>query len=172
MHKTTIIIAGLMMVNMATSALANAAGDHQDGAHMQNMEGMGHDHQKMDNMEGMNHGMQGNMEKNKMFMEKKDIDGYQVSFHVMPAKADMQHGGSHNVMIKVEKDGVALNDVVINSKVFLPNKSTDSKMLMKMGDWYMAGYDLDATGKNGIMILFKTADGQKHKGSVYYPEAK
>jgi hypothetical protein len=84
----------------------------------------------------------------------------------------MGHGGSHNLMVKVEQDGKALTDVLINSKVFHPNNSSESKMLMKMGDWYMAGYDLGHAGKHGVMILFKTADGKKHKASVYYTEVK
>ncbi|MDQ7056949.1 MAG: hypothetical protein Q9N62_00155 [Ghiorsea sp.] len=90
----------------------------------------------------------------------------------MPAKDGMGHGGSHNLMVKVEQGSKTLTNVVINSKVFHPNDSTESKMLMKMGDWYMAGYDLGHDGKHGIMILFKTADGKKHKASVYYKEEK
>lgn len=41
-------------------------------------------------------------------------------------------------------------------------------MLMKMGDWHMAGYDLNAPGKYQLMVLFKTSDGQKHFGGVHY----
>ncbi|MDX8390366.1 MAG: hypothetical protein R8M38_07730 [Mariprofundaceae bacterium] len=110
--------------------------------------------------------------KSEMFLVKKTIDGFTVSFHVMKAKEGMQHGGSHNLMVKVEKSGKALTDVVINSKVIHPNKTSESKLLMKMGDWFMIGYDLGHEGQHGIMILFKTADGMKHKGSVYYPESK
>jgi len=107
-----------------------------------------------------------------MFLVKKEIDGYTVSFHVMPASAGMQHGGSHNLMVKIEKNGELEKKALINSKVFLPNNTTSSKMLMKMGDWYMAGYDLDDDAQSGIMILFKTEDGKKHRASVYYPKAK
>jgi len=170
MKKLIMLTAGLMVMSLATTSFAHEHDghdmtEHQTKKHAQHMQTphehgeMKHGDMQMDNMP-------------KMFLVKKEVDGYAVTFHVMPAKEGMKHGGSHNVMIKVEKDGVALHDVVINSKVFLPNKTTDSKMLMKMGDWYMAGYDLDAAGKNGIMILFKTSDGEKHKASVYYMEGK
>ena len=104
-----------------------------------------------------------------MFLEKKEIDGYTVSFHVMEAKKGMEHGGSHNLMIKIEQNGKALTDVKINSKVVHPNGKAETKPLMKMGDWYMNGYDLGHDGKHQLMILFKTADGEKHKGGIYYP---
>jgi hypothetical protein len=103
-----------------------------------------------------------------MFLEKKVIDGYDVSFHVMKASEDMQHGGSHNFMVKIEEHGKVLGDVVINSKVIDPDGKTASKGLIKMGDWYMNGYNLGNKGRYQLMILFKTIDGKKHKGGVYY----
>ncbi|MFC1751379.1 hypothetical protein ACFL2V_21590, partial [Pseudomonadota bacterium] len=78
---------------------------------------------------------------------------------------------SHNLMIKVEQSGKIVSNVKINSKVVHPNGNTESKALMKMGDWHMNGYDLGHQGKHQMMILFKTPDGKKHKGGVYYPEA-
>jgi len=104
-----------------------------------------------------------------MFLVKKTIDTFDVSFHVMAASKDMQHGGSHNFMVKVEKEGKALHDVIINSKVIDPKGKAASKPLMRMGDWYMAGYDLKTKGQYQLLILFKAADGSKHKGGVYYP---
>jgi len=111
---------------------------------------------------GMEHKKEG------MFLKEKMIDGYKVSFHIMKAEPNKQMGGSHNVMIKVEKDGKTLTDVTINTKVVHPNGKAETKRVMKMGDWYMAGYDLGHEGKHQAMILFKTADGQKHKGGIYY----
>lgn len=104
-----------------------------------------------------------------MFLEKKMIDGYHVSFHIMKVDPGKEHGGSHNVMIKVEQNGAVLGNVVINSKVLGPGGIASQKRLMKMGDWYMNGYDLGESGTYKVMILFKTADGKKHKGGVTYP---
>lgn len=116
------------------------------------------------NQDSMSQGMA----QNKMFLEKKDIDGYTVSFHVMAAEEGMNHGGSHNLMIKVDKDGATVKGVQINSKVVYPDGTEESKSLMKMGDWQMAGYDLKASGKHQLMVLFKTADGKKHFGGLHY----
>jgi len=102
------------------------------------------------------------------FLVNKEIDGYQVSFHVMKARKDMQHGGTYNLMIKVEKDGRVLTDLLVNSKVSHPIEESESKMMVRMGDWYMAGYDLSHKGRHQIMVLFKTADGKKHFGGIYY----
>jgi len=126
-------------------------------------------------MSGMQHGnkddgmpMQGMSQK--MFMQQKQIDGYTVSFHVMPASEGMQHGGSHNFMVKIEKGDKVAEVLAANSKVIAPDGKEASKMMMKMGDWYMAGYDLDAAGRYQLMVLFKTPDGAKHFGGVYYPD--
>ncbi len=105
----------------------------------------------------------------KMFLVERDIDGYKVSFHVMKAKPGKEMGGSHDFMVKVEKDGKALNSITMNTKVVHPNGKSETKKAMKMGDWMMAGYDLDHDGKHQLMILFKTADGKKHQGGVHYP---
>jgi hypothetical protein len=104
-----------------------------------------------------------------MFLEKREIDGYTVSFHVMAAAEGMGHGGSHNLMVKVEQQGQVIGDLKANSKVTYPDGKDESKALMKMGDWFMAGYDLQSSGKHQLMVLFKTADGKKHFGGVHYP---
>lgn len=103
------------------------------------------------------------------FLQTKEIDGYTVSFHVMAAKEGMEHGGSHNFMIKIERDGRVITDAMANSKAIHPDGTSESKMMMKMGDWYMAGYDLGHEGRHQLLILFKTADGKKHFTGVYYP---
>lgn len=111
----------------------------------------------------------GHGQQQKMFLEKKMIDGFAVSFHVMPATGGMNHGGSHNLMIKVERDGAAVTGYKANSKVIHPDGREESRPLMAMGDWQMAGYDLQESGKSQLMVLFKTADGAKHFGGVFYP---
>ena len=123
------------------------------------------------NHDQMKHTMDhSSLDMDQMFLEKRQIDGYDVSFHVMEATKSMHHGGSHNVMIKVEEKGKVVDGAKINSKIIYPDGKSESKMLMKMGDWYMAGYDLKSKGRHQMMILFKTTDGKKHKGGVYYPE--
>jgi len=103
-----------------------------------------------------------------MFLKKKEIDGYSVTFHIMKAKPGKEMGGSHDFMVKVEKDGKAFTNIVMNTKVKHPDGKEESKKAMKMGDWLMAGYDLGHEGRHQMMILFKTDDGKKHKGGVYY----
>ena len=165
MKKQTMILASMMVLGLATTAQAQAGEGHDmDGHDMKKhaQHESGHGEMKVHDMG----------KSSSMFLKKKEVDGYTVSFHVMPAKDGMKHGGSHNLMVKIEQGSKTLTNVVINSKVFHPNNSSESKMLMKMGDWYMAGYDLGHAGKHGIMVLFKTADGKKHKASVYYKEEK
>ena len=104
-----------------------------------------------------------------MFLVKKEIDGYDVTFHVMKAKPGMEMGGTHDVMIKIESSGKATTNLLMNTKVKFPDGTSQTKKTMVMGEWLMAGYDLGQSGKHQLMILFKTADGKKHKGGVYYP---
>ena len=105
-----------------------------------------------------------------MFQELRSVDGYDVSFHIKKAAPGKEMGGSHDLMIKVEQGGKVLTDIVMNTKVVHPNGKSETKKVMKMGDWLMAGYDLGHEGKHQLMILFKTADGKKHKSGVYYTE--
>lgn len=147
----------IMGLLLGTMSVIHAEGDHgHSHSHDDNHAMTGHDDSSMAH------------EKNEMFLVKKEVDGYQVSFHVMKAKPGKEMGGSHDFMIKIEKAGKVLTDVVINTKVVHPDGSTESKRVMKMGDWYMAGYDLGHKGRHQMMILFKTSDGKKHKAGVYY----
>ena len=121
MKKT---IAGIMITFWMGAAPALAAGDHE---HMH-----GHDQQKMEQTgskgmqmaDGSNMSQHDNTSKDKMpdmFLVKKEIDGYAVSFHAMKAKPGKEMGGSHDFMIKVEKDGAAVTGLTANSKVVHPN---------------------------------------------------
>jgi len=149
--------AGLMIVMLMGGAqLAMAHGDehhHLDGD-MHNPCSMGMS-SAMGNMKGG-------------FLTAKEVDGYSVSFHIMKAPKGKAHGGSYRLMIKVEQNGKVLTDLVANSKVVHPNGKSESKMLMRMGDWYMASYDLDHPGKHQVMVLFKTEGGEKHFVGVEY----
>lgn len=168
MKKTRMLFtaAALLAVSVAMPN-AWATGDHAHGE--------GHSHNPCSMHEGH---MDGDMHKNMQhdagmkkgtYLEKADIDGYTVSFHVMKAPEGMAHGGSYHLMIKIEKNGVISALQAVNSKVTHPNDKSESKMMMKMGDWYMAGYDLDHPGQHKIMVLFKTEDGKKHFIGVKYP---
>ncbi len=167
MTKTTImslIVTGVMGITPAF-----ASGDHEgmDAHHGTMNGGMSHEMGKGH----MNGKMTGAMEdrRNGMLLVRKDIDGYQVSFHVMKAPKGMEkHGGTYDFMFKAEKNGKALTNILVNSKVMRPNGQSESKMMMKMGDWYMASYTLGHHGSHQIMVLFKTSDGKKHFGGIEY----
>ncbi|MCW9052801.1 MAG: hypothetical protein OQJ91_10910, partial [Motiliproteus sp.] len=132
--------------------------------------GEGHSSMKHGQMmpQSTKHAQMSQSTESKMFVEKREIDGYTVSFHVMEAAEGMRHGGSHNLMIKVEQNNTVVSELTANSKVVYPDGKDESKALMKMGDWYMVGYDLKDHGKHQLMVLFKTADGKKHFGGVHY----
>ncbi len=151
MNKSCLVVTFVSVFTLAGAVYAGGKHDHShdDQGNSSGSHELGHD-------------------SGKMFLEKKEIDGYQVSFHVMKAKPGKEMGGSHDFMIKVEKDGKALTNIVMNTKVIHPNGQSETKKTMKMGDWLMAGYDLGHSGKHQLMILFKTADGAKHKAGVYY----
>ncbi len=166
--KKIILLAISLLVS---SSMALAHGDeHHMGEHnpcsMQPMEG----HHQMKAMKGNPCAMKSMASMKKgTFLKKEVIDGYEVSFHVMKAPEGMEEGGTHHLMVKVEKNNTIIVLKAINSKVTHPNDNSESKMMMKMGDWYMAGYNLDHSGNHKIMILFKTEDGLKHFGGITYP---
>ncbi len=167
MNAVRMKTAGIVMVGMVSLAASAWAGDEVRHTHGQHMHGPmhgadAHEMMKMDH-DAMMKGA---------WMKTKDVDGYRVTFHIMEAMEGMAHGGSHNLMVKVEKDGVVVRDLLVNSKVIHPNEKSESKMLMKMGDWFMAGYDLDHSGDHQVMVLFKSADGSKHFTGVHYPGGK
>jgi len=158
----------LLLVSTMSALVLSGGVIAGEGSH-----GHGHDNKPEQSMShgDMSHDSMGsNMAQSKMFLEKKDIDGYTVSFHVMKAAEGMEHGGSHNLMIKVEQGGTTVNNLKMNSKVVYPDGTNESKSLMAMGEWQMAGYDLKESGKHQLMVLFKTADGKKHFGGLYYGE--
>lgn len=163
------ILMGVLLFTAAQTSMAMEA-EHNHGSMDHGMD-QKMDHSKHGDMQQMDMADDKNMDKPAMFMVKQEVDGYTVTFHVMPA-GGMYHGGSHNLMIKIEQDGKDEEILAINSKVFFPDGSSDTKMLIKMGEWYMNGYELGDEGRYGLMTLFKTADGKKHKASVYYPENK
>lgn len=156
-------IVATLMFSVPLYTLANEDHHHEGEMPMQQ-----HEHGM--NMKDMAEGAGKMGEMGSAFLVKKQIDGYDVSFHVMRAQPGKEMGGSHDFMIKVEKDGKVVNDVKMNTKVIYPDGDAESKPAMKMGDWMMAGYDLHDNGRHQMMILFKTMDGKKHRGGIYYPD--
>jgi len=167
MKKMIFMISGVLLLASAQITLANDDVRKRHGVHFH---GPLHGDKGTKQMKG--HAEHPPAEANAMkkgaFLMKKDIDGFTVSFYVMKVEQDMQHGGTHNFLVKIEKNGKALSDLMINSKVTYPNDKSESKMMMKMGDWYMAGYELGHEGEHQLIVLFKTADGAKHFGGVLY----
>jgi len=163
MKKSCIALAAASLMMMSSIATASASDEtmHMSG-HNMNSE-MAGDHQAMDSTKGMKAGA---------FLQKIDIDGYTVSFHVMKAPKGKAHGGTYDYMVKVEKGDAVAALQAVNSKVTHPDDTSESKMMMKMGDWYMAAYDLGHAGTHKLMVLFKTEDGKKHFGGVNYSSAK
>lgn len=171
MRKTVLALAIVGFVGGLPAVQASEGHDH-DGGHSHDS-GMKHDdHAMQGHKDGHDHDMKhddhGNM--GGMFMKTKKVDDYDVTFHIMKPKSGsgMGMGGSHHVMVKVEKDGALQTGITMNTKVVLPGGKSETKPAMKMGDWYMAGYDLQDGKKNQVMILFKTPDGKKHKAGIYY----
>jgi len=157
MKKTLLLTAGLLL----SSSMAFAHGDEH------HMNGMEHNPCAMKMMKGMNPCSMQSMKKG-TFLKKVSIDGYDVSFHIMKAPEGMAKGGTHHLMVKVEQQGNVSALQAVNSKITHPNGTSEQKMMMHMGDWYMASYDLGHAGEHKIMVLFKTNDGQKHFGGVKY----
>lgn len=103
-----------------------------------------------------------------MFLKKAEVDGYTVSFHVMQ-NAGRSNGGTHDMMVKVEKDDKPVVIVKANSKVITSDGRAETKKMKQAGDWFVAGYDLGAPGQQQLMVLFKTEDDRKHFVGVWYP---
>lgn len=137
-----LLIAGAIFIQSLSAAPTMAQHDHDQHA---------------------GHGMSG------MFLERREVDGYTVTFHVMPADERMDMGGTHHLMVQVKKDGKFQKKLDINSKVIYPDGEAQFKMLTLMDGWYMAGYDLAHQGRHQLLIMFKGAAGDTHKAGVYYP---
>lgn len=158
-HNKILTISFAFTTMLAIAPLTYASGDHGNSGATQHEEANATRKMPMDSTA---------TPAKASFREQKQIDGYNVTIQVMKAEPGKEMGGTHDFMIKVEQDGKMLSDVAINTKVVHPNGNAETKATMKMGDWYMAGYDLGHAGKHQLMIQFKTADGVKHQGGVYF----
>ena len=107
------------------------------------------------------------------FITRKGIEGnYTVTFHIMRAPAGMRHSKDHyHLMVSIDRNGKALTDIDVLSEVRHPDGSAEKKLMLRMGDWFLARYNLDhELGRHWIVVTFTTVDGKTHSSGTYYPE--
>jgi len=158
MKKYMMVFAGVMAFAWGNVAIAHDDVRHAHGRHMH-----GPLHGYKSGACVMKGDMQGAM------MREKEVDGFRVCFHVMKGNTP---NGDNSLMVKIGRRDKALTNLIVNSKVTHPNGKSESKMMMLMGDWYMANYHLEHPGKHQIMVLFKTADGSTHFTGLYYTKSQ
>ncbi len=111
--------------------------------------------------------------KSTFFVAQKGVrDGYVFIFHVMPApEGDGYSRILYHLMVSVEKDGHPLTDLKLYSSVKHPDGSIRPKApMMRMGNWYMALYNLShEKGQHWLTVSFEQA-GKTYSSGVYYPE--
>ncbi len=109
----------LLATTLSSLVIAGTAQAGQTGHEDMNHDGM---NQGAMNHGAMNHqGMTQGQGSAPMFLEQRDINGYNVSFHVMPAAQGMNHGGTHNLMVKIEQGTNVVTELQANSKVVYPD---------------------------------------------------
>ena len=98
-------------------------------------------------------------------------DGYTVVFHVMRSPKGMRYSKEqYHLMVVVEKEGRPITGLHMMSRVKHPDGSIEQKPMMRMGEWYMALYNLNFdAGRHWITVEFKV-DGEKYLAGTYYPE--
>lgn len=108
--------------------------------------------------------------KKEPFIREKTIASYTVTFKVIKVAPGMEgHGGSHNLMVKVEKDGSAQILPSIVAKVLIKGGTSVTKTLFKRDDWYMNGFDLGIPNKYQLNVLFRTSSTRtKYTTNVWY----
>ncbi|MDQ6964761.1 MAG: hypothetical protein Q9M13_07575 [Mariprofundales bacterium] len=98
--------------------------------------------------------------------------GYELIFHIMPAPEGEGYSRSYyHLMVNIRRDGRVVNGVDLYSEVRHPDGSTTPRAaMMKMGDWYMARYNLShEQGRHWLLVSF-THRGKKYEEGIYYPE--
>jgi len=115
--KCFAMLAALLFPMAAMAADGDMHGSMSD----HDMSGMHHD---------MGNKMSGDIPMNgtsqDMFLKKAEVDGYTVSFHVMQ-NAGRSNGGTHDMMVKVEKDDKPVVIVKANSKVITSDPRRNEK---------------------------------------------
>lgn len=111
--------------------------------------------------------------KSTFFVASKGVDdGYVFIFHIMPAPEGEGYSRIHyHLMVSIEKDGKPVTDLRLYSAAKHPDGSVQEKApMMRMGDWYMALYNLShEMGQHWLTVSFERA-GKTYSSGVYYPE--
>jgi hypothetical protein len=104
-----------------------------------------------------------------MFWKQQMVHGYQVTFHVMSADPEIDYGGTHYVMVKIDKDEQPQAGLEIQSQVTFPDGKKENKILKTRGDWYINGYDLGNEGTHQLHVSFTNPDGKPSQAEITYP---
>lgn len=101
-------------------------------------------------------------------LEKREIDGYTISVHLMKITPEMNLDGSHTLLVRIEDQNRLVENAVVNSKVIAPDGRYQTKVLKEMGDWHLSSFELDQPGQHYFQLVFRTADGARHQAGVFY----
>lgn len=104
----------------------------------------------------------------KLVHEKK-LDDFNLRFKVVDVAESVPDGGSHNLLLNIKRDGRTLHHLSVNSVVEKNRGERKSKSMMKLGDWYLAGYDFMPSDEYTITVSFKSPDGRHHSSTINYP---
>ncbi len=117
--------------------------------------------------------IQGMDHKSSFFVARKGVaDGYVFIFHVMPSPEGESYSRTfYHLMVSVEKNGQPMVHLKLYSAVEHPDGSMEKKaLMMQMGNWYMARYNLShEQGRHWITVSFDL-DGNHYPSGIYYPE--
>ncbi len=97
------------------------------------------------------------------------VDGYEVRVKIADARDSIPDGGSHNILVKIKLGDDIQRNATIKGDVVFPDRTKKSKSFLELGDWYLAGYNLDQHGKHHISILFTNKGDKEHRAEFAYP---
>ena len=143
------------LIFIAASTLIAGCSIHSTSPHLESKQQTGMDHKKH------------------FFVAHKGIeDDYEIIFHVMPAPEG--NGFSrvqYHLMVSVQKDGSPVTGLILKSSVKHPDGSVEpAAPMMRMGNWYMALYNLShEKGQHWLTVSFEKS-GKTYSSGVYYPE--
>lgn len=97
--------------------------------------------------------------------------GFEVIFNVMRVPEDMARDkDDYHLMVSIQKDGKVLHPLHVHSRVRHPNGTVDQADMTRVGNWYMARYNLShEQGRHWITVQFDVS-GTKYSTGIYFPE--